>query len=139
MIQHSSGSAILADRHLRLSEGVRGLLESSFGTVYVVADTESLLEGTRRLAPALIVLDFALAGADIVGLLERLRAASPQSRQIVLTVHDLPTVARMALTARADSVVLKRCIGRDLLPAIDSVLGGEVFVSPEFGFNGSDA
>ncbi len=42
---------LLADRHHGLSEGVRGLLETEFGTVVMVADEASLLEGAVRLRP----------------------------------------------------------------------------------------
>jgi len=125
--------AILADRHLGLAEGVRGLLETAFDTVYVVADLESLREGARRLLPTLIVLDLPLAAGDVNELLDNIRELSPDSRVIVLTVHDQATVAKLALAAGASSVVLKRCVSRDLVPAIDAVLLGKEFVSPYFG------
>ncbi len=125
--------AILADRHLGLAEGVRGLLEATFDTVYVVADLESLREGARRLLPTVIVLDLPLAGGDVNELLHEIREVSPASRVMVLTVHDQATVAKLALAAGASSVVLKRCVSSDLLPAIDAVMLGKKFVSPYFG------
>jgi DNA-binding NarL/FixJ family response regulator len=42
---------LLADRHHGLTEGVRGLLETAFGTVVMVADEASLLDGAARLRP----------------------------------------------------------------------------------------
>jgi DNA-binding NarL/FixJ family response regulator len=131
--------ALLADRHLGLAEGVRGLLEAAFHTVYVVADLESLREGAQRLSPALIVLDLSLAGCDFAPLLQKIRDLSPDSRVIVLTVHDQATVARLALAAGADSVVLKRCVGSDFMPAIDAVLHGEGYLSPDFGLTAGAA
>jgi len=124
--------AILADRHLRLAEGVRNLLETTFEVVYVVANPESLRAGAQHLAPALIVLDLSLASGDLLPLLHRIRTLSPGSRIIVLTVHDQATVARRVLAAGADSVVLKRCVGTDFMRAVDIVLRGEQFVSPAF-------
>jgi two-component system response regulator NreC len=128
--------AILADRHIALAEGVRDLLESAFETVYVVADAPSLREGVHRLTPALIVLDLSLVGSECLGLLKQIRDLSPQSRLIVLSVHDQATVARLALGSGAHGVVLKRTIGRDFLSAIGAVLGGEVYVSHGFGLPG---
>jgi len=125
--------AILADRHLGLAEGVRDLLEAAFQTVYVVADPASLQDGAQRLSPALIVLDLSFAGCDFGPLLQKIRSLSPNSRVIVLTVHDQATVARLALAAGADSVVLKRCVASDFLPAIDAVLHDKGYVSPDFG------
>jgi DNA-binding NarL/FixJ family response regulator len=125
--------AILAIRHLELAEGMRGLLETSFATVYVVADAESLVEGVQQLAPTLVAVDLALAGGDIIRLLARLRAASASSRQVVLSAHDDAAAARLALAAGANAVVLKRTIGSDLLDAVDTVIHGGTYVSPAFG------
>jgi DNA-binding NarL/FixJ family response regulator len=65
--------------------------------------------------------------------LQELRDLSPQSRFIVLSVHDQPNVARQALAAGAQGVILKRSIGDDLPKAVSAVLDGEEFVSPGFG------
>lgn len=132
MEPQSQTCAIIADRHMGVAEGVRGLLETAFQTVYVVADPESLRDGAQRLAPTLIVLDLSLASGEFAPLLQKVRKLSPDSRIIVLTVHDEATVARVALAAGADSVILKRCVGTDFMRAVDAVLQGEQFVSPAF-------
>jgi len=132
---HSRGCAILADRHTALSEGIRDLLETSFHTVYIVADSASLKEGAQRLSPALVVLDMSLLGSDFAVLLKEVHELSPESRVIVLSVHDQSSVARQALACGAQSVVLKRSIGSDLLMAVSAVLRGEEFVSPGIGLN----
>lgn len=125
--------ALLADRHTVLAEGIRGLLETTFKTVYLVADAQSLREGTQRLSPAVIVLDISLVGENLPQLLHTIRDISPKSRVIVLTVHDEASVAQLALDSGAHSVVLKRCVASDFNAAIDAVLRGEEFVSPDFG------
>ncbi|HKX56899.1 MAG TPA: response regulator [Xanthomonadales bacterium] len=133
MVQYISGCAILADRHLELAEGIRGLLETTFGTVYVVAGVDSLLEGAKRLDPALIALDMSLADGNITQLLEQIRRAAPQSRLLVLSVFDLAAAPPLVLAAGANGIVLKRTIGSDLLPAIAAVMRGETYVSSGFG------
>ena len=127
------GCAILADRHTTLSEGIRGLLETTFKTVYIVADAASLKEGAQRLLPAVVVLDISLLGSDFSSLLKEVLESSPESRVIVLSVHDQASVVRIALASGAKSVVLKRTIGSDLLTAVSAVLRGDEFVSPGFG------
>ena len=128
---------ILADRHLGLAEGMRGLLESVFGRVFVVGDVDSLQEGARSLSPAVIVVELSLAESRLERLLQSLRDASPESRVIVITVEDEGAVARVALAAGAAGVVQKRCAGSDLLAAVDAVLLGHTFVSTEFGLQHS--
>ena len=48
---------LVADRHHGLSEGVRGLLETAFGTVVMVADEVSLFEAASRLRLNALVVD----------------------------------------------------------------------------------
>jgi DNA-binding NarL/FixJ family response regulator len=130
---------MLADRHTALIEGIRGLLETEFDAVYVVADIQSLSSGAQRLLPDLIIVDLSLVDGDLPGLLQRVAGLSPASRVVVLTVHDEPAVPRLALDAGAHGVVLKRCVGTDFMPAIDAVLQGQRYVSPDFGIAATTA
>ncbi len=115
---------LLADRHHGLTEGLRGLLETSFDAVVMVADEASLIESTRKLQPTMVVVDLSLGRADQLQWLGRLRSLSPSLKLIVLSVHDEPSVREAVLKAGADAFVLKRAIATDLLPAIDSLMSG---------------
>jgi DNA-binding NarL/FixJ family response regulator len=132
MDPHKLSCAILADRHLGFAEGVRGLLEALFETVYVVADLDTLNEGAERLKPTLIVLDLSLAGSGLGGVLTAIRERSPNTRVIVLTLYDQSSIASLALTAGANGVVLKRCAASDFLSAVTAVTHGEAYISPAF-------
>ena len=124
---------LLADRHHGLVEGVRGLLTTAFGTVFMVGDEASLIDGMERLKPSVTVVDLALAGGNWLHLLRRLRESSPTSKLVVLSMYDELSVARAAMGAGANGFVLKRAIGTDLLDAIAAVLRGESYVSPYVG------
>jgi two-component system secretion response regulator SsrB len=115
---------LLADRHHGLTEGVRGLLETSFGTVVMVADEASLLEGAARLQPDVAVVDLSLARDGGLGWLKALRQRCPDVKVIVLSVHDEPSVRRAVVAAGADAFVLKRSIATDLLSVVDEVRRG---------------
>jgi DNA-binding NarL/FixJ family response regulator len=121
---------LLADSHHGLVEGVRGLLETAFGTVFIVGDEASLIDGVERLKPSVTVVDLALAGGNWVKLLRTVREGSPASKLIVLSVYDKLSVARAAMGAGAHGFVLKRAIATDMLDAIDAVLRGESYISP---------
>jgi DNA-binding NarL/FixJ family response regulator len=114
---------LLADRHHGLTEGVRGLLETAFGSVVMVADEASLLEGAGRLLPDVAVVDLSLAKESGLGWLRALRQRCPDLKVIVLSVHDEQSVRRAAMEAGAHAFVLKRAIATDLLPAVDRVRG----------------
>ena len=130
MADLTGGCVLLADRHHGLSEGVRGLLETAFASVFMVGDEASLLEGAGRLRPPVVIVDLSLAAGDVDGLLGRVVERSPQSKLVVLTVHDEPSVADAALRAGASGVVLKRAIATDLLGAVREVVAGRQYVSP---------
>ena len=127
-IQHQR-CVILADRHHGLTEGVRGLLETMFDTVIMVADEASLLESASRLEPAAVIADLSLARIDNLGWLRQLRIICPKTKLIVLSVHDEPSVCARTIEAGADGFIFKRAIATDLLPGLDAVLGGKQYVS----------
>jgi two-component system secretion response regulator SsrB len=112
---------LLADRHHGLSEGVRGLLATAFGSVVMVADETSLIEGAVRLQPDLAIVDLSLARDSHLDWLQTLRQSCPELKVIVLSVHDEPSVREAVMKAGADAFVLKRAIATDLLSAVDAV------------------
>jgi len=123
MSDKSLSCVLLADRHHGLTESVRGLLETGFGTVVMVADEASLLDGAARLRPDVAVVDLSLARDSGLGWLRAVRQRCPDLKVIVLSVHDEQTVRLAAMEAGADAFVLKRAIATDLLPAIDALRG----------------
>lgn len=120
--------ALLADKHTRYIEGVRGLLETEFDSIFTVADASSLEEGTDRLHPTVIVVDISFATGDFAGMIRQIRSSSPMSKVIALTVHRESAVVDALLSAGAHGVVLKHNIARDLMTAIDVTLEGDKFV-----------
>ena len=117
---------LLADRHHGLTEGVRGLIQTAFKTVVMVADEASLLESAGRLRPDVAVVDISLARDSGLGWLRALRQRCPDVKVIVLSVHDEESVRCAAMDAGADAFVLKRAIATDLLDAVDRVRKGSV-------------
>jgi two-component system secretion response regulator SsrB len=114
---------LLADRHHGLTEGVRGLLETAFGSVVMVADEASLVDAAARLRPDLAVVDLSLARERGLGWLRAVHERCPGLKIIVLSVHDEQSVRDAAVAAGADGFVLKRDIATDLLAAVELIRG----------------
>lgn len=131
-MNHQRSCVLLADRHHGLRDSVRGLLETEFDTVFMVATEASLLEGAGRLNPAVVLVVLSLSAGDLSGLLGRISARAPGAKVLLMSVHDERTVAESALVAGAAAVVLKRCLDTDLMPAVDALLAGQRYVSPGF-------
>lgn len=126
---------LLADRHHGLTEGIRGLLETAFDAVIMVADANSLFEGAERVQPALAVVELSLPGNGGLKVLCTLKSRCPGLKIIILSTHDEPTVVRSLLDAGANGYVLKKSIGTDLLTAVEVVLEGDTYVSPAVPLN----
>jgi DNA-binding NarL/FixJ family response regulator len=122
---------LLADRHHRLMEGVRGLLETEFEVVVMVADEVSLRESARRLKVDVAVVDLSLTRGENLDLIRRIRIDFPLLNLIVLSVYDEPSVYRAVLEAGANGFVLKSSIASDLLPAVEALRAGQSYVSPK--------
>ena len=120
---------LLAERHHDLRDGIRGLLETAFDTVFMVANEASLLEGAEHLRPAVVVIDISLSGGDLTGFLGRISERAPETKLLLISVHDETTVAQAALRAGADGVVLKRNLATELMPAVDELLAGRSYFS----------
>jgi len=121
---------VLADRHQTLNEGIRGLLETAFEAVVMVADAPSLFLSAARLRPTVCVVDLSLVPGDGLRWIRDLREWSPGVAVVLTSVFDEPSVCRLAIESGASAYVLKRAVGTDLLPALDAVSAGQTFISP---------
>ena len=128
----NSNCAILADRNAETSEGIRGLLESEFESVYLVANLPSLTRGIENLRPQVVVLDQFVGPEAIQEILQSVRALAPEFRLIVLVLYENSQIAESLLAAGADAVVLKRRAGTDLFEALVAMENGIRYVSPGF-------
>ncbi len=124
------GKVILADNHQNMLAGERTLLESMFETVFMVADEASLIEAAEKLSPDLIVADLSLPVTKEINIARRLKKAFPGILLIILSVHDERTAINECIEAGASAVVLKRSAVNDLVPAVEAVMKGAVYVSP---------
>lgn len=122
MTESKHTCVILAERSFRLTEGVRGLLDTMFETVVVVADVPSLLESAGRLQPELAAVEMCLAQDGSLNWIGELRNRCPETKLIALSVHDEPSVFQTATKAGCDGFVLKRAIATELLPAVERLL-----------------
>lgn len=124
MKEQRYNSAILADRSFTVADGVRGLLETMFRSVVLVADVDSLLDSVGRLKPDLAVIDISLTGDGSLDWMRFLHERCPETRMIALSVHDEAGAREAVLKSGCDDVVLKRNIGSDLLDTVERVMNG---------------
>ncbi len=131
MNREKCNCVVLADSHQNVLERVRGLLETMFEVVVMVADRKSLFQTVDRVKPDMAIIDLSLKPSDEVDVTRQFKHRYPNVKFIALSTHDDPSVARHAIASGASAFVLKRCLSTDIFDAIETVAEGRTFVSPQ--------
>ena len=93
------------------------------------SDGSEAVQKAEDLKPDLILLDIGLPKLNGIEAAKRIRQCSPSSKIIFLSQNSDLDVVRAALGTGGLGYVLKTDAGRELLPAMDTVLQGRQFVS----------
>ena len=121
---------LLADDHLILAEGVRGLLEPEFELVGIVSDGRELVVAATKLRPDVIVTDIAMPSLNGIEAVAQIRRAGVSCPVVFLTMQRDVSYARRALEAGASGYVLKHSALDELVKAIREALRGQTYVTP---------
>ena len=128
-------SAVLADDHELVRNGLRMILEAE-PDIAVVAEAGDADEAARRTLghkPVVLVLDLNMPGRPSLEAIPEIRAASPDTSIVVLTMQREPAFARAALRAGASGFVAKHAAAAELVSAIRAVVDGETYINPDLG------
>lgn len=124
-------TVLLADDHAIVTEGLARLLaEHDFDVVGTVSDGHQLVDVAIRLRPDVIVTDVSMPGLSGLDVLARLKTERVDSKVVVLTMHNDPEVATVAMRSGAAGFLVKESAGEELLAAIRQVLQGRVYLTP---------
>ena len=124
---------LIADDHALVRAGIRALVEKIKGVVVVgEAGTGSeALELAKQLKPNLMLLDLTMPDGSGFEVLAQVKKQFPEIRVIILTVHEAGEYAIRALREGAAGFLPKSAASTELEQAIKTVIGGEVYISPE--------
>ncbi|HYA17314.1 MAG TPA: response regulator transcription factor [Bryobacteraceae bacterium] len=130
---------LLADDHPLTLEGVRRVLESDYEIVGAVTDGRALLEAAESLKPDLIVLDIAMPLLNGIDAGRQIRAILPHTKLLFVTMYESPAFLEAVIEAGGNGYVLKSAVGEELLEAVEAVLHGEFYLSPQLSTTGRPA
>jgi DNA-binding NarL/FixJ family response regulator len=124
---------LIADDHALVRAGIRALVEKIDGVVVVgeAGKGSEALELVRQLRPELILLDITMPDGGGFEVLAQVTKKYPDIRVIVLTVHEAGEYALRALREGAAGFLPKSAASTELEQAIQTVVRGEVYISPE--------
>lgn len=123
---------VLADDHPIVLAGIRVLLNADpeielAGEATGGADALKLI---RQSETDVAVIDVSMPGLNGLELTEWLSRESPNTRVLVLTVHEDAAYVQPMLKAGARGYLLKRSAAEDLLRAVRAVAAGGVYLDP---------
>jgi two-component system nitrate/nitrite response regulator NarL len=123
---------LLADDHPIVLDGVKAHLaaQSEFEIIGEATDGQEALRKARQLRPDVILMDISMPvmnGLEAMGLL---RKHAPQSKVIIMTMHDNKEYIAQIVRLGARGYLLKDGSPAELVNAIKQVHGGGVFFSP---------
>jgi DNA-binding NarL/FixJ family response regulator len=122
---------LLADDHLLVSDGLRHLLERHYDLVGTVQDGLSVVNAARRLQPDLVLMDVAMPVLNGLQAGRRLREQLPNVKLLYVSMYGDTPYVEEALRIGASGYVLKRSGWEELSRAIEAVLAGRHYVSPQ--------
>jgi DNA-binding NarL/FixJ family response regulator len=123
---------LLVDDQALLRMGFRMILaaEDDIEVVGEAGDGETGVAQASALRPDVVLMDVRMPGTNGIEATERIVAAQPASRVIILTTFDLDEYAFAALRAGASGFLLKDAKPGELVGAIRAVASGDAAVSP---------
>ncbi|MDQ2889936.1 MAG: response regulator transcription factor [Gemmatimonadota bacterium] len=126
-------TVLVADDHAVVRAGIRHILESMPGVSVVAEATDgpSALHIAREHRPDVVILDVSMPGGSGLSVLAELRRELPDTRIIMLSMHDDPEYVAESVRAGTNGYLLKDSAATDLRTAVRAVVSGQSFFSPQ--------
>ncbi len=114
----------LADDHTLFREGIKEVLSTIPGMrVVAEADTgDSAAALATNFQPDVLILDVEMPGLGAASVIKQVRASSPQTRVIVLSMHDYADLVHNMIDSGAGAYLSKTSMRAELVAAISSVV-----------------
>jgi two-component system response regulator NreC len=124
---------VIAEDHTILREGLRALLSSNpdFEVVGEAEDGREAIRCADELKPHLILTDLSMPRMNGMEAIKEIKRESPETKVLVLTVHKAEEYILAAFRAGADGYLLKDSTYTELVMAVNKVLSGKHYISPE--------
>ncbi len=122
----SSVRIVLVDDHTLFRDGVREILSTVEGLEVVgeAADHDGAIALIAEHRPDVVLLDVQLGDSDAVETAREIRETSPQTRIVVLSMHDDPEVVRELIAVGVRGYLIKNATRHELVSAIRCSLEG---------------
>jgi len=123
---------ILADDHALFRKGIRRLIEDQAGLEVVgeAQDGLELVSMLNHIQPDMIILDVSMPNLRGLEAAKEVKAAHPDIKVLMLSMHRDTTYFRTAMSAGAEGYLLKEDADTELFSAISTLRKGDTYISP---------
>ena len=121
---------LLADDHLLVRNGIKSLLEeeSYLHVVGEAANGQEALDLAKKIQPDLLIIDVRMPVMDGIEAVGYLKNYAPETKAIVLSMHDSEEYILKSIKAGANGYLLKDTGKAEFLKAINTIYrGGKYF------------
>jgi DNA-binding NarL/FixJ family response regulator len=122
---------LLADDHRLLADALKGILEPKYELVGTVGDGRALLEAAEKLRPDVIVVDIAMPKLNGLDAAQNLKRKMPGVKIMFMTMNEDPYLVGEAFRVGGSAFLLKQAAAFELTDALEAVLKGGSYVSPQ--------
>jgi DNA-binding NarL/FixJ family response regulator len=130
-MHHSPIKVLVADDHTVVREGIRHVLDGEPGFI-IVAEAATAAEAVRLAEvekPDVVLLDITMPGESGLQAAVRIRKLVPETRILILSMHDNPEYVLEIVRSGAHCYLLKDSAATELRQAIRAVHQGEEYFS----------
>lgn len=126
-------SIVVADDHELVRQGIRNLLSPCrrWKVVGEAANGEQAVKMTQTLRPQVLIMDITMPQLDGLEATRRIKTSLPETRVLILTMHESDQMVRRILKAGALAYVLKSDLAAQLVKAVSEVSHGRLFLTPK--------
>lgn len=124
-------SVLLVDDHRILLEGMKSLIQDPFVTKETASSGTEALRLIKSTDFDLMITDYEMPDINGLELVKAAKAAQPEMKIIMLSMHDDPSVVRELLKTGVMGYILKKDTRKSLIEALSKVMEGKRFLSDE--------
>ena len=122
---------VLADDHVLVRNGIKAMLESD-KEITVIGEASNgaeALETAKALKPDILVLDIRMPEMTGLEAASKIHAYSPQTKAVILSMHDSEEYVIQALDAGAYGYMLKDIDKNEFIKALKQIYKGNKYFS----------